>query len=54
MRASLADFTVWDVKLRVPSERAAARVLEVEADVEGLSGTDGEGGMVPVDIEDTL
>jgi hypothetical protein len=42
------------VKLRVPSERAAASVLDVDADVEGRSGTDGEGGTVAVEIEETL
>ncbi len=54
MSASLADLTLWDVKLRVPRERAAARVLDVEADVEGRSGTEGEGGTVPVVMEETL
>jgi hypothetical protein len=54
VRASFADLTLWDVKLRAPSERAAASVLDVEADVEGLSGTDGDGGTAPVGIDDTL
>jgi hypothetical protein len=54
VRASFADLTLWDVKLRVPSERAAASVLDVDADVEGRSGTDGEGGTVVVEIEETL
>jgi hypothetical protein len=54
VRASFADLTLCDVKLRVPSERAAARVLDVEAEVDGRSGTVGEGGTVPVVMEETL
>jgi hypothetical protein len=54
VRANFADLTLWEVKLRVPSERAAASVLDVDADVEGLSGTEGGGGTGPVEIDDTL
>jgi hypothetical protein len=53
VRANLAGLIVCDVKFSDPNERAAASVLDVEADVEGLSGMDG-GGMVPVGIDDTL
>lgn len=35
---------LWDVKLRAPKDKAAAIVLEVEEDVEGLSGTVGDIG----------
>lgn len=45
---------MWDVKLRAPSESAAASVLDVDPDVDGLSGTEGEGGTVPEGIDDTL
>lgn len=45
---------MWDVKFRLPSERAAASVLDVEAEVDGRSGIDGEGGMGPGEIDDTL
>lgn len=54
MRANFADLTLWDVKLRVPSERAAARVLDVEAEVAGRSGMDGEDGIATGETEDTL
>jgi hypothetical protein len=36
--------TFWDVKLRGPNDSAAARELDVDADVEGRSGIEGEGG----------
>jgi hypothetical protein len=36
--------TFWDVKLSGPKDRAAARELVVELEVEGRSGRDGEGG----------
>lgn len=38
MRASLADLTLWEVKFRDPRDRAAARELDVEEEVEGRSG----------------
>lgn len=38
MRASFADLTLWEVKFRVPSDKAAARVLVVEEAVDGRSG----------------
>lgn len=48
MRASFADLTLWDVKLRAPREKAAARepVVEVDEAVEGRSGKVGDGGIV--------
>ena len=54
MRASFADLTECDVKFRVPSERAAASVLDVEAEVEGRSGTVGDVASVAVEMEETL
>jgi len=54
VRASFADFTLCDVKLKDPREKAAASVLDVEADVEGRSGTDGEVETDTGETEDTL
>ena len=34
----MADLTLWEVKLRDPRDRAAARELDVEDEVEGRSG----------------
>lgn len=42
MSASFADLTLWDVKFRVPRDRAAARVPDVEEEVAGRSGNVGE------------
>lgn len=39
----MADLTLCEVKLRLPSEKAAARELVVEEEVEGRSGTVGDG-----------
>ena len=50
----MADFTVWDVKLSVPRERAAARELDVEAEVDGRSGTACAADNATEDIEETL
>lgn len=38
MRASFADLTLCEVKLRVPNDKAAAKVLVVEEAVDGRSG----------------
>lgn len=54
MRASFADLTLCDVKLSEPSDKAAASVLDVDADVEGRSGTIGEAGTTTGATDDTL
>ncbi len=41
--------TLCDVKFNVPMERAEARALDVDDEVEGRSGTVGEGG-IPTDV----
>lgn len=45
MRASFAGFTLWDVKLSVPKEKAAAKEVVDDA-VEGRSGRVGDCGIV--------
>ena len=54
MRASFADFTVWDVKLSEPRDKAAARLLEVEANVDGRSGTACAADNATDEMEETL
>lgn len=54
MSASFADFTVWDVKLREPRDKATARLLEVEAEVAGRSGTACAADNATEEIEETL
>ena len=54
MRASFADFTLWEVKFKVPRERAAANVLDVEDDVEGRSGRVGDVERATVETDETL
>ena len=44
--ANFADLTLCEVKFRAPNEKAAARVLVVDEDVDGRSGKVGEGGIV--------
>lgn len=50
----MADFTLCEVKFRDPSERAAASVLDVDAEVEGRSGTVGEEGTATEATDETL
>jgi hypothetical protein len=40
--ASFTDLALCDVKLRVPSDKAAASELDVEAEVDGRSGSEVE------------
>ena len=54
MRASFADLTVCEVKLSVPSDKAAASELEVDAEVDGRSGTDCAADNATEDIDETL
>lgn len=43
----MADLALWEVKLKEPSDRAAASPEEVEADVDGRSGSvEGDWGTV--------
>ena len=42
MSASFTDLALCDVKLRVPSDKAAASELDVEAEVDGRSGSEVE------------
>lgn len=44
--ANLADLTLCDVKFKAPNEKAAARELVVDEDVEGRSDRVGDGGIV--------
>ena len=46
--------TLCDVKFKEPREKAAARVLEVDADVDGRSGGGGDDGTTTGDTEETL
>jgi hypothetical protein len=52
--ANFADLTLCDVKLRDPRESAAARVLDVDADVDGRSGTVGDEGTTTGETDETL
>jgi hypothetical protein len=41
VRASLVDLGLWDAKFSDPRDKAVAKALEVDADVEGRSGREG-------------
>lgn len=42
MRANFTDLALCDVKFKVPSDNAAASELDVEAEVDGRSGSEVE------------
>ncbi len=50
----MADFTLCEVKFKVPSDRAAANVLDVDDEVNGRSGAVGDVARLTVETDETL